>query len=95
MNILTLHLKRKWWEQIRDGKKTVELRLATSYWRNRLIGRQYDEIHLKLGYPKRDDESKTITRKWRCVSKETILHEEFGANPVEVFVIDVSMQVKK
>jgi len=89
MRILRLNLKRKWWEQIRDGVKTVELRLATDFWRKRLIGKHYDEIHLCLGYPKRDDESRTLRRKWRGVAKETVLHEEFGNSPVEVFAIDV------
>jgi len=89
MQILRLNLKRKWWEQIRDGEKTVELRLATEYWRKRLIGREYDEINLCLGYPKRGDESRTLRRKWRMVTKEMVLHEEFGSEPVEVFCIDV------
>jgi len=89
MRILRLNLKRKWWEQIRDGGKTVELRLAKNYWRKRLIGREYDEIHLCLGYPKRGDESRTLRRKWRMVAKETVLHEEFGPEPVAVFCIDV------
>lgn len=89
MRILRLNLKRKWWEQIRDGEKTVELRLATEYWRKRLIGREYDEIHLCLGYPKRGDEIRTLRRKWRMVAKERVLHEEFGPEPVDVFCIDV------
>lgn len=86
---LILHLKRKWWEQIRDGTKTVELRIANDYWRKRLVGREYDEIHLWLGYPKKSDKSKLLKRKWRCIAKETVVHEEFGNNPVDVFVIDV------
>jgi len=89
MRILRLNLKRKWWEQIRDEEKTVEFRTATEYWRKRLIGREYDEIHLCLGYPKREDESRTLRRKWRLVTKETIIHEEFGPEPTEVFCIDV------
>lgn len=91
--VLRLNLKRKWWEQIRDGYKTVELRRATDFWRKRLIGQHYDEIHLCLGYPKRGDESRTLRRKWRCVAKETVLHEEFGHIPVDVFVIDVGCPI--
>lgn len=90
MRILRLHLRRKWWDQIRDGKKTVELRRATDYWRKRLIGREYDEIYLCLGYPKAGDESHILRRKWRLVAKEVVLHEEFGSKPIEVFVIDVA-----
>lgn len=88
--VLRLNLKRKWWEQIKAGTKTVELRRTTDFWRKRLVGRHYDEIHLCLGYPKRDDAERILRRKWRCIAKETVLHEEFGAVPVEVFVIDVS-----
>ena len=88
--ILTLRLKGKWWDQIASGEKTTELRLATDYWRKRLIGRHYDEIHIWLGYPPKTETDKLLRRKWRLVSKETVLHEEFGATPVEVFAIDVS-----
>jgi len=89
MRILTLRLKAKWWNQIKDGTKTVELRLATEYWRKRLFGKTYDEIHLWLGYPKATDTSKLLRRKWRLVALETVRHEEFGPEPVEVICIDV------
>lgn len=89
MKILTLRLKAKWWDQIKAGTKSVELRLATPYWRKRLIGRHYDEIHLWCGYPTKSDTSKLLRRRWRLVAKERILHEEFGPEPVEVFCIDV------
>lgn len=88
--ILTLHLKRKYWEAIRDGGKKFEYRLYTDYWRKRLIGVHYDEIHLLLGYPKRGDDSKTLKRMWRLVTKCQEQHELFGEEPVEVLAIDVS-----
>ena len=91
--ILRLNLKKKWWEQIRDGKKTVELRRVTQYWRKRLVGKYYDEIHLCLGYPKAGDTSRIIKRKWRLIAKERVLHPEFGDTPVEVFVIDVAKEI--
>lgn len=92
MKILRLNLKRKYWEQIRDGEKDLEFRLANEYWRKRLVGRIYDEIHLCLGYPKKGEDSKVLKRKWRMIAKETILHEHFGDKPVEVFCIDVSVK---
>ena len=95
MRILRLNLKRKSWEQIRDGNKTVELRRATDYWRERLVGREYDEIHLCLRSPKRGDETHILRRKWRLVAKEVVLHEEFGPEPVEVFCIDVGCAVQQ
>jgi hypothetical protein len=80
-------------EQINNGTKNVELRLATNYWRKKLCGRTYDEIHLCLGYPKRGDKEKTLRRKWiGSPAKENVLHEEFGDNPVDVFVIEVGVE---
>jgi hypothetical protein len=91
--ILTLRLKAKWWDKIASGEKTVELRLATDYWRKRLIGQHYDEIHLWKGYPPKTDTSKLLRRKWECVARETIVHPEFGPDPVEVFCISVAKDV--
>jgi len=92
--ILTLRMKGKYWDQIKDGTKTTELRLRTDYWRKRLIGREYDEIHLWRGYPPKSDTSKLLVRKWRLVSVATVLHEEFGPEPVDVFCIDVAMALR-
>ena len=91
--ILHLHLKRTWWQQIRDGIKTTELRRVTDYWRRRLVGQVYDEIHLHCGYPKKGDTSRTLRRYWRGHFTVTVKHEEFGGEPTEVFCIDVSKEV--
>lgn len=88
--ILHLHLKKKYFDDIASGKKAFEFRRVTDYWRKRLIDRHYDAIWLYCGYPERGDESKIIKRRWTLVAKETILHEEFGSKPVEVFCISVS-----
>ena len=87
MRVLKLHLKRKWWEQVKSGEKIIELRLATNYWKKRLVGRVYDEVHLYLGYPKKGDKSRLLRKRWTGIAKETVLHEEFGEQPVEVYVI--------
>ncbi len=87
--ILRLNLKTKWWNQIKSGEKSDELRLATDYWRKRLIGRTYQEVHLLRGYPKRCDTESVIRRKFGRVIEQTIIHEEFGPNPVTVFAINV------
>ena len=92
--ILTLRLKSKWWTRIKLGDKTEELRLATDYWRKRLVDREYDEIHIWLGYAKKTDLGRLIVRKWNGCFLDEVKHEEFGAEPVEVFVIDVSQEVK-
>jgi hypothetical protein len=85
--ILYLHLKKIYFDQIRSGTKTCEFRSATEYWRKRLVGKCYDEVHLMLGYPKPDETDKIIIRKWTMLAKEWILHEGFGPDPIEVFVI--------
>lgn len=93
MEILRLNLKRKWWEQIKVGDKDYELRLCTPYWEKRLLNRDYDEIHLCLGYPKKCDDSRIIKRLWNGYSIEEECHEEFGDNQVRFFMIDVSNEI--
>lgn len=93
--VLTLNLKSKWWHQIHNGEKNVELRRATEYWRKRLVGRTYDEIHLLLGYPQKGDESKLLRRKYTHWTFASVLHEEFGPKLVDVFVIDVSHPIER
>lgn len=95
MKILKLHLNKKRWEEIKNGEESIELRPATEYWRNRLIGIHYDEIHLILGCPIKGDDPFVIKRKWSLVSKETVLHEEFGDKPVEVFVISINQKLSE
>lgn len=89
MKILRLNLKREYWEEIRDGRKLVEYRLA-SKWMKRLEGRVFDAIDLCLGYPKKSETHKTLRRKWNGYTVETITHEHFGSMSVVVFAIDVS-----
>lgn len=49
-NILHLTLKRLYFDQIASGEKTIEYRDYKDYWRVRLEGREYDEIHFRNGY---------------------------------------------
>ena len=91
--ILRLNLKARWWNEIKSGAKTNELRLDTEYWGKRLANVEYDEIHLLLGYPPKTDTSKLIRRKWVSAEKTLVQHEEFGPNAVYVFAIDVSQPV--
>ncbi len=86
---LVLHLKRQWWEEIRDGGKPEEYRQRTPYWIRRLRGRQFSEVVLLLGYPKAGDQSRTLRRRWQGQTEKNIDHPHFGG-PVEVFAIDVS-----
>lgn len=85
--VLTLHLKRKWWEQICDGLKDNELRRCSPRNVKLLEGKQYDEVHLWLGYPKKTEADKRLIRKCGAIVRRTVTHQEFGDEPVEVFDI--------
>lgn len=87
---LTLPLKGEYFDQIKAGTKPEEFRLCTEYWRKRLEGRSYDSIVLTKGYPSRDDAERRLKLPWRGFRKTTITHPHFGAEPVEVFAIDVT-----
>jgi len=93
--ILTLHLKWKWFEEIKSGLKPFEYRAASEYWRKRLVGREYDEIHLMLGYPSGNDADRIIRRKFNGVFPAVLInHPEFGNGDVPVYAIDVSVKIK-
>lgn len=89
---LTLPLKREYFEQIKAGTKTEEYRLCNEYWMKRIgspFGGPYDRIVLTLGYPRRDDHTRRITRPWRGYTIKTITHPHFGSQPVQVYASDV------
>lgn len=88
MKTLTLHVKREYFEQMRDGTKTEEFRLCTLYWKKRLE-QYYDNIVICCGYPRNDDLEKRITRPWRGSIIKTITHKHFGNEPVAVYAINV------
>ncbi|HEK4046067.1 TPA: ASCH domain-containing protein [Pseudomonas aeruginosa] len=90
MRTLTLPLKGEYFDEIKAGTKPEEYRQVTSYWRKRLEGRSYDSIELTRGYPKRDDAARRLVLPWKGYRVATITHPHFGADPVEVFAIDVS-----
>ena len=52
MKILHLVLKRKYFERIYNGTKTVEYRDFTSYWQRRIKGKNFTHIRFQLGYTK-------------------------------------------
>ncbi|EGR1512133.1 ASCH domain-containing protein [Vibrio vulnificus] len=88
----TLHLalKTEYFRDIESGCKKFEYRLYNDYWRKRLEGRDYANIRLTLGYPKRDDISRILERQYRGYEVQTITHKHFGSDPVKVFAIRVN-----
>ena len=89
MKILTLNLKREYFEQIKSGIKTEEYRLCTPYWQKRLENKNYDKVIIKLGYPKNNEIEKIMEFPWRGYKKKKILHKHFGSYPVMVYAIKV------
>lgn len=88
--ILHLALKGEYFDQIAVGTKSHEYRLHTPYWAKRLIGREYDEIHITRGYPAANDESRRLRRKWAGYQVQMLTHPHFGPEPVRVYAIDVT-----
>lgn len=85
--VLRLHLKREYWQQIKDGSKLHEFRLYNGYWMSRLCNASYSHVEYILGYPKADDQYKRFTRPYFGYQLQTIQHKHFGESPVEVFAI--------
>ena len=88
MNILHLNLKTEYFNEIKEGNKPFEFRECKDHWRNKLINRDYDEVHFKLGYPKNDDTEKIIKRKYISYELKVINHPHFNdSKPTKVFAI--------
>jgi hypothetical protein len=78
MSDLVLHVKREYFEAIRDGTKKFEYRQVTPYWTRRIEGREFDLIIICLGYPARHETERRIVFPWRGYEKLEITHEQFG-----------------
>ena len=52
MKPLFLVLKKYWYGQIALGEKSVEYRQYNSFWRNRLDGKEFENVVFQLGYSK-------------------------------------------
>lgn len=88
--ILTLRLKAGWWHQIRERTKLEEFRPASPRYIRQLLDREYDEIHLWLGYPPKTDLSKRMRFAWRGAQRITRQHHFWGPDPVDVISIDLT-----
>lgn len=87
---LHLIMKAEYFDEIGAGTKPLEYRLVTPYWEKRLVGRTFDRIQLAKGYAPAGAPGRHLTRRWKGMERQTITHPHFGADPVEVFAIDVS-----
>jgi len=84
---LHLSVKGEYFEQLKAGTKPFEYRRYTPYWKKRIEGREYENIIITHGYPKRDDLSKRLTFPWRGYEMQTITHPHFDNVPQDVYAI--------
>lgn len=89
MNILTLHVKKKYFDQIKSGEKTEEYRKMKSYWIKRLNLKKFDGVVIICGYPSRSQMSSDncISFPFNGITTKVIQHEEFGTHKVAVYAI--------
>ena len=92
MKILHLNLKGEYFDTIKNGNKPFEYRLKNEYWTKKLMGRDYDEVHFKSGYPRNDELDKIIKIPYRGYEIHKIIHKHFSNEPVEVFAIHTSSE---
>ena len=85
---LILHLKVKYWNDIKEGNKPEEYRERTPYWIKRIKGRAYERVIFCLGYPAKGDMSKRIIRPYKGYIEKTIKHSHFDNKSTDVFAID-------
>lgn len=94
---LTLTLKRKWFDMIKQGIKKEEYREIKPYWIKRFIEdvfdakrahfRRFDSLVFTLGYPVADDSEKRIEFKNPRIDIRTGKPEWGAAKGVQYFVI--------
>jgi hypothetical protein len=86
---LILHVKGKYFDQIKSGEKTEEYRLVKAYWFARLSNLHLSQIYIIRGFPSTREMSREccLSFPWRGVTRKVITHEEFGPDPVDVFAI--------
>lgn len=94
MKILKLAVKEQYFNEIKQGTKTEEYRLVKKYWGKRLI-KEYDEVHITLGYPRKDEKDKILKFKWASYEVKTIQHIEFGTAPVQVYAIKLEERIEE
>lgn len=92
VKILTLNLKKEYFEEIKNGTKLEEYREVREYWTKRL-SKEFSEIHIKLGYPKKGDQSRTIKFKYNGFKIKKIRHNHFGENEIKVYAINLDERI--
>ena len=96
--VLTLHLKKPWFDLIKRGVKIEEYREINDYWMKRLIVgaeqfRIFDEVHFAVAYPPKKDKEKWIRIKGPIKIWVGLGRTDWGAEPgKDYFVITWNKQ---
>lgn len=98
MKDLHLNLKKEYFEEIKSGVKKFEYRLYNDYWIKRLVGKRYNKLFIKCGYPKKNDKDKILEFPYIGYELRDIRHEHFGNTnatdkQVKVFAIIVNQDL--
>lgn len=91
---LIFHVRKEYFDKIKNNEKKVEYRLFNNYWKIRLEDKKFDNVIIQLGYPKTFEKDKTLKFKYQGYKIETIIHKEFGSKPVKVFAIELEKNKK-
>ena len=69
---LTLHCK--WFDEILSGRKKEEYRNHSVYWRNRIVGKHFDEIRFINGYGKHRPYMRVELKGVTYIFRRIVLH---------------------
>ena len=94
-NRLVLHVKREYFNAIKEGRKPKEYRPATIRFVSYLLDHTFDQVVICLGYPKLTDPERVLIFPWLGFEEETITHKEFGPDPVRVIAIKLYEEATK
>jgi len=84
---LFLHVRKEYFDLIKSGKKTREYRKANDYWLKRLGSGNIERVIICEGYPKKGDTDRILEFPWRGYTLTSVLHKEFGPDPIFSFAI--------
>jgi len=84
--ILHLHVRRIYFNQIKEGSKKLEYRRRNKFW-SKILYQFYDEVWIYDGYPPAGEKDRILKFNYKGYAEHTIQHEHFGPEPVEVFAI--------
>jgi hypothetical protein len=84
MTNLILHVKKKYFDEVKAGTKKEEYREYKDYWIKRLVGKDFRTVTIQLGYS-----NQRLVFPYKGYRISTIKHLEFagGQKAVPVFII--------